>query len=992
MLSHHRRLLLLTGLCFACAGQTVYAGGSGKAVSPPGSDAPQQDAPRFITLADKPRTGIKPDLEQSAYVESARAALAAYVKQRQLDESALDDLHCRFVNRQTEGLVVVAFQRIVGGIPVYDDYASVIMNGAGEPAGMAVRLHTGAAGKLDKSGAPVFPLTEKEVLDALPAGGAKDSPPRFMRQLYSDGKLLHPAYRIERYEYDSRIDHVVLRGYLVSAEDATILDQASLTDELAPFRYRVFADSGRYPYDDPYGVNSPHPTGIPDGYRPSTPAAQQLVDVSNLSATTDDPWLPGAATETVGNAVDAFFDALPDPTFESPEFRAADGDFRARTTSDHVFDYVYDVSRAPDDFDGPPSPDDPQINAKIVNDFYVANMLHDYFYDAGFNEAAGNAQEDNYGRGGIGGDRLIVHAAGALGTVAFTPGDGASPVLELGLNSYSGSHRGADLDLSTISHEWMHTMVRRLVGGGVSFLENNQGGALNEGWADFAGLLMQTAASPARAATVPAVSETFATGAYFNLDYAFPWPVDSGTAAPDAYYYGIRRYPYSSDRSKNPLIFPNIETGKPLPMTKTLPVFDWKGRSRLNAEFHSSGEVWAVMLWDCYRSILERHGSAALEEMRARMAKYLVAGMEITPPNPTFTEARDALLTAMRVVDAGDYENCRAAFARRRMGAGAVSPPRESLDHSGLQAGYADSSRLAGLSLVASHVDDNGAGADRDGIIDVGEPARLVVRLRNTGFVTVSGIRVALVPTSNYSASPWLTVGTLRPGEEAEVAVPVTLLDTTTYAKNYFYVNAYGTTAAGGTTWPFTVSLRTNYDLVRDSTSIDAAYPETFDNWSTLREGWPDLGADPNWKPNGWFYAVTDPYSAYSVALESPIFRVAADQPLVIKIEHSYYYVNSDGLTSGRIRLQISVEGGDWIDAQDIIDTGTFGNLLLADYPSPVADRLDFGLRFAGRYVRFRFYAESWGNLTKLVGGWQIKHVDLSGAADPPFFRVVPDR
>ena len=43
--------------------------------------------------------------------------------------------------------------------------------------------------------------------------------------------------------------------------------------------------------------------------------------------------------------------------------------------------------------------------AAIVHLFFLNNWFHDWYYDSGFNEAAGNAQKDNYGRGAPGGAR-----------------------------------------------------------------------------------------------------------------------------------------------------------------------------------------------------------------------------------------------------------------------------------------------------------------------------------------------------------------------------------------------------------------------------------------------------------------------------------------------------------------------------------------------------------------------------------------------------------
>ena len=48
--------------------------------------------------------------------------------------------------------------------------------------------------------------------------------------------------------------------------------------------------------------------------------------------------------------------------------------------------------------------------ASVTQVFYVTNWLHDWWYDSGFNEAAGNAQKDNFGRGGVAGDPLHAEA------------------------------------------------------------------------------------------------------------------------------------------------------------------------------------------------------------------------------------------------------------------------------------------------------------------------------------------------------------------------------------------------------------------------------------------------------------------------------------------------------------------------------------------------------------------------------------------------------
>ena len=54
--------------------------------------------------------------------------------------------------------------------------------------------------------------------------------------------------------------------------------------------------------------------------------------------------------------------------------------------------------------------------AVTTNLFYGCNMIHDVLYRYGFDEASGNFQANNYGRGGLGGDYVRCEAADGSGT------------------------------------------------------------------------------------------------------------------------------------------------------------------------------------------------------------------------------------------------------------------------------------------------------------------------------------------------------------------------------------------------------------------------------------------------------------------------------------------------------------------------------------------------------------------------------------------------
>ena len=94
-----------------------------------------------------------------------------------------------------------------------------------------------------------------------------------------------------------------------------------------------------------------------------------------------------------------------------------------------------------------------QEMAAITQLFYTTNYLHDYWYDSGFNEAAGNAQDNNFGRGGQEGDHMRAEAQDkAIGPPASrnnanmsTPNDGESPRMQMFL--WSGQN---DLTLTIV--------------------------------------------------------------------------------------------------------------------------------------------------------------------------------------------------------------------------------------------------------------------------------------------------------------------------------------------------------------------------------------------------------------------------------------------------------------------------------------------------------------------------------------------------------------
>ncbi len=107
--------------------------------------------------------------------------------------------------------------------------------------------------------------------------------------------------------------------------------------------------------------------------------------------------------------------------------------------------------------------------------FWRANWYHDRLYQLGFTEAAGNFQDNNFGRGGLGNDHIIcyVQAGADVGWTdnsMFAPApDGQSGqcyMFVLPTPTRSGT---AALDSEIVVHELTHGTSWRLVGGGAWF-------------------------------------------------------------------------------------------------------------------------------------------------------------------------------------------------------------------------------------------------------------------------------------------------------------------------------------------------------------------------------------------------------------------------------------------------------------------------------------------------------------------------------------------
>ncbi|HEX8107451.1 MAG TPA: M36 family metallopeptidase [Kofleriaceae bacterium] len=346
-------------------------------------------------------------------------------------------------------------------------------------------------------------------------------------------------------------------------------------------------------------------------------------------------------------------------------------------------------------------------------------------------------------------------AAANIPSVAMGKTDGAAleaalaagPVTVEITSAVQGPERDGDLDNTVIAHEWGHYLHHRLENcGGAG---SQQCAGMSEGWGDFNSLMMMAREGDNR-------DGVYAEGYYALAD----------GVTPNFAYFGIRRFPYSRDRTKNDLSFRHISNGVALPTTT--PGFPGDGSN--NSEVHNTGEIWASMMWEVFNVVADAHG---VEVARRRMADYIVAGFLMSPRNPSFTEQRDAILVAASAMDSDDMLVMAGAFAGRGIGSCAISPDKASAAN----AGVVESGTLAAkLAVGGLSVDDNGPKGDHDHILDPGESGTLSLTLANNGIIAAENVTVtATSPGAGVKFGAPLVIAAQPKFSSSTLSIPISL-------------------------------------------------------------------------------------------------------------------------------------------------------------------------------------------------------------------------
>ena len=259
---------------------------------------------------------------------------------------------------------------------------------------------------------------------------------------------------------------------------------------------------------------------------------------------------------------------------------------------------------------------------------YHLNKMHDFFYNLGFTEAAGNFQVSNFNKGGSPLDPVLGEAQFGLGSeddFFVIPGpDGFEGFAAFGLSDDGLCRRDASFDASIIYHEYAHLVNARMLGvpeADILSLNSFQGHALDEGWSDaFANSVLNS----------PVI------GAYFVCD-----PV------------GIRSARYNAHPGKYS-DFGNKHGPFPVGIGEVF-----------TPDEHDDGEIWGATMWDLRTAV----GKEVFESL-------LFDGLKYTPLEPSMLDARDGILIADLIrFNGSNKAKLWTVFAARGLGASASTSP-----------------------------------------------------------------------------------------------------------------------------------------------------------------------------------------------------------------------------------------------------------------------------------------------------------------------------
>ncbi len=301
--------------------------------------------------------------------------------------------------------------------------------------------------------------------------------------------------------------------------------------------------------------------------------------------------------------------------------------------------------------------------------YFFLNNYHNHLLKApiGFTEGAGNFQLVNKTGHGKGNDAVQAqvddgaNTAGGIPDINHqananmsTPPDGHAPTMQMYLfeaNTLSGNNPDSDGgdDASIVYHEYTHGLSNRLITDprGVPALNAFESGAMGEAWSDWYAM-------------------DFLAKQGFVKDRSTPGDVQVGF--------------FTGGGSTKPI----RTEGMDCPVGPSKPLCRGAGNAGAGGytlgdmgkiaqaqfgtfpEVHADGEIWGQTLWQIRQRLIASLGAANGVK---RAESIVTRAMELSPPDPSMLDERNAILQADQVVAGGhDRDLLWSVFANRGMG------------------------------------------------------------------------------------------------------------------------------------------------------------------------------------------------------------------------------------------------------------------------------------------------------------------------------------